>query len=622
MEDERVSLIMQDKKAYRPVFPLKGKKDKIPEDWEVVGFDTEYNDSENFYTYQLWHSDEQNSFLTPPGKLELEEIVEEAHIISGGNKILIASYFNMAELHTFATDFWKTKYEYYQVHPKSMFHIKGTYNGIQFLFYDLWHFFASGGSSGLKQVAKDFGYEKLDYDTTTVHRENLSDPKFKQYAMVDAKLCKQIFLDMERSANEHFNVSMFIRGTGASLAMASYQLNYLKRELPPPDNKIRRLALKCNWAARVEAGYVGHQDTMYEHDAEAFYPNSVLQFDGFPISTDWKDGIPDDFQGEGFATIEFEYPKDEDWPSLPVWGGDSLLFPLSGITNCTLGEIRLAITRGMKIKTFYSGYYYTKGSENSFITFMRDAVELKNIAKYTKNKSQEIMAKLMCNSVIGKQIQNRGGMNWEKFNKWAETIDDSQMIEDVLAGKLEGGPIPNFKDALHIGGTFLPEWHTLILGKSREIIARTIYGTPLYPQIYDVSTDALIIPNDYIGPNTKIPFKIKHAKVQGRIIRGKQYVFHNDTEILKCAHHAMHMSQFEAGYRILFADHHAKEAYTTNRFGTLKEATTHTGSYGIMRERAMSIQYRPEPKRRIAGDGYTHPWQTMSDYQNLRANYK
>lgn len=613
MDQKRIEQILKDANAIRTgLSPLKGEdEEEHSRGWEIVGLDTEFNTRELYtISYQLYYNEESYAIIPGPNQLTLRDIADRAYQLSGAKskRICIPAFYNTAELSQLAIPFWKEKnVSFYKVHPSGLFHVEGETENYHFLFYDLWHFFASYENSSLHRVAEDFGLTKLEYDVSDLSLENLNDPTFRAYAIHDARLSKQIFVKLDETYHKVNKVSILARPTPANAAQTSFKLNYLKKEVKAPHRFIRRLAMRANWAGRVECGFVGHNDNVHEHDADSLYPRSVLLLPDLPSASDWELRIPSYFDGiEGFIEAQFEFPEDEEWPCLPVFEQGRLLFPLSGYTSCTIGEFRAALSRGVKSR-IKSCVFYTKGEHDEYHRFIQDNITLKETEGST-NKAIRAVAKLNMNSSIGKFIQNKGGMDYAEAAKFISEHPDLEewMVPLVYANLLRANGF-DFNESVRLGSSFYPEWHTLILGKAREVMAWAIYNAEQYPKILMISTDSLHVRSENLG-DTKILFNHKLGPAEFISIRSRLHMARDGEKLLKVAHHGMPVSAKKAAEIILAA--HGKDVIELERRGklTLREAVITGRPFGSDKlDPDYKVSLKPDNKRRVGDDGWTHP---------------
>jgi hypothetical protein len=625
LDTKRIEKILAEKYSiHASLRPLKGSEDKkTSEGWSILGFDTEYNTrTDTNISYQLYADEKHYALMPGPKKLSLGDIVKKGFELCSrrGNgyrgRLLFVSYFNTAEYSQLALPFWEEEgVNFHQVHPSGIFHINGSrrydlsngdFVNVEFSFFDLWHFFASSSDSRLYSIAEKFGLKKLEYDVTNLSLVNLDDPLFRDYAINDAKLCVEIFNKLDEVYRRVNSVSIISRPTPANAAQASFKLNYLKNEVKAPNKYIRKLALRTDWAGRVECGFVGSIANVHEFDADSLYPRATLLLPGLPNPKDWTIGVPNSVDKiEGFIEFDFEFPVDEEWPCLPVYNNGRLYFPLKGTTSCTIGELRVAASRGVRIGKIRGCCYYLEGRHKEFHDFITDQLTLKESAG--SNEALRAVAKLNSNSGIGKFVQNKGGMDYESALKYIE----EQHIPSYLAPLLLANALRyeghNFRQDVRIGASFYPEWHSLILGKAREVMANAIFDSPVYPKIIMVSTDSLHVCEPEMG-YTMVRFNHKLGPCFFKAIRGRVHISTDQSgKVLKLAKHGMPIPNNEAADMILTATGTEEHEVQVQGIKTMRESILAGTYFGAPKTRSLKISMKPDGKRRLDDSGWSHP---------------
>lgn len=613
MDDERIQKLLKDRGLFSRGL-RKTTNDDTKGQWVVAGFDTEFAQDGTTISYQLDVEQKANRLIRGPGKRSIRDICDAFQQLSikacgdKPEKVVVAAYYNTAELSQFSRPFWEEPgVTFYQVHPNGLYHVEIEHKETFFLFYDLWHFFASMKNSSLYAIAEKFGEEKIEYDVTDLTLAALDDPEFVRYALNDARLCVSIFRKLDTTYLETNGVSITTRPTPANAAQASFKLNYLREDIAAPNTFVRRLALKANWAGRVECGYLGLAEGVHEFDADSLYPRSTLLLPGLPGPRDWKIGrLPSRLDEiEGFCEVEFEFPDYEEWPCLPVWTGTSLCFPLRGITRCTIGELRSALLRGVQYRQLGHAAFYERGSHEEFHKFLQDNIKFKE--ENDDDEAKRAVAKLNMNASIGKFIQNRGGMDYGEACKWAqENINKypSEILNLVFCG-LSGRDIPDFRQESRLGSSFYPEWHTLILGKAREVMANAIFNCPSYPKILMISTDSLHIKGSKMG-SSEVKFKHEYGPATFKSLRERVHASWVDGKLKKIAHHGIPMKDAEvlihAGGEVatIFLKVSGKK--------TIRESIMTSDVFAAKKTRNIAIDTMLHTnKRRVDGTGWTHP---------------
>jgi DNA polymerase type B, organellar and viral len=636
MNPKRVKAIHETRQNGKGITTLNGKQDdKDAEGWGIVGFDTEYNTDEDYtISYQLYATEEQNAFIPGPTKLTIRDIAKRARVLLPKHirKVLICSYYNTAEFSQTDDDFWNdSKLSIYPAHPSGILHIRGQEpdplnegQQFEFFYFDLWHWFASMKNSSLYRVSEMLGFEKREYDVTRLTLRNLNDPKFVEYATHDARLCVEIFNRLDSTFREINGVSIISRATPANAAQASFRRNYLKQDVERPKRPVRNLALRSNWGGRAECGYVGTASDIFEHDADSLYPRATLLLPNLPAAGQWKMGMPDDLERkEGFVDVEFIFDGEERWPCLPVYNQGSLIFPLKGRSCCTFSEIRSAFKReGFKIRHIYSSCWYQEGIHDEFHSFLADNIRLKE--QNNDNAAIRAVAKLNMNSAIGKFVQNRGGFDYNLVSSFLREHPNEQKLAALYYG---GQVLPDiewledhgreeiadwFNYPVRLGASFYPEWHTLILGKARSVVADAIYDNDSYPDILTISTDAIHIPTSKL-PRTTVPFKLEHGPdlFMGFNFRRHLSLDPETFTVRGIAHHGMPMSSRDAAAMMAMSNHDERIRVIVRGMTTAREAIKTGKRFGESKTREMTIDFKPDSKRRLSDSGWTYPWNSI-----------
>ncbi len=616
--------------------PIRGRRSArgtFPsEDWAIVGYDSEYNATLNLpICSQLWCEGRGELY---PGGFTLTQIALRGHLLAEHRRrVLLATYFSPAELSQLLSPFWlEPDVEIRQVHPNGVYNVQGDvfcedcHHKFRYLVYDVWHFCVDyPGGSSLRNVARALGLsDKLTYDVTDLRLAALKDPQFRAYAIHDAELSAQVYRRVSEAYEGLEKISVIRYPTPASAAQAAFRCNYLRGPVAAPPMSVRALALRANWAGRVEAGYCGFQTGAHEHDADSLYPRSCLTLGGLPQGNQWYSGraIPADLSTAllpdglgGFADVTYAFPDDEEWPCLPVWTGTRLLFPSAGRSYCTLAELAVAIERGVRIEHVHEAAWYRQGARREFRDFLTRA--LKGKTESTDPVMRGVYKQLM-NSSIGKFIQNKGGMNYRNLATIVKlALDaDEDLVELWARRELHSSQHPELSDlpvsdTVRLGGSWCPEWHTLILGRARAALAQAVYASKSYPQVLMLSTDAIVGLSEIEPVVEGVPFPHKYGPADYRGIRGRFYgLFQPQTDHpVKVAHHAF---PGEPGYpaRLLLEWDPTKVNVAKDLAGyyTLGEALRGQGVYRSGKQRTVHLSLRPEPKRRMDGTGWTHPW--------------
>lgn len=296
-----------------------------------------------------------------------------------------------------------------------------------------------------------------------------------------------------------------------------------KKEIFDGDLNVRKYSLLAYHGARIETfcrGRFEDKELIY-YDVDSLYPSSsILQ--PLPLAdTKWikySKQNADKFldKAEGFVEVEFHYSPETFYPCLPVSGlRDGILyFPLSGITYCTIAELRMAIKLGLidyKIISGFGFYPTRREKDHPLVYYMNEILE--NKQQTQKGTLEYSIYKMLMNSLVGKFAQR------DKNNRTLGMVNKGGISRDAYK-KLD-----NYRKST-VGNLWYPEWASLILGKARALMSEFIsMGT------YFVSSDSVLLPKDLnincdsldelrsVGSNLRKEFHVDH----GVIIRARLY---------------------------------------------------------------------------------------------------
>jgi len=162
-----------------------------------------------------------------------------------------------------------------------------------------------------------------------------------------------------------------------------------------------------------------------------------------------------------------------------------MLYPLQGMSFCTVAEMRAAILFGAELVESHVFVFAPGESERNhdIAKYMRGLMAEK--ASYKKGQPEYEITKLLLNSLIGKLAER------EQPNFLLAFEREAAKYGFAGAGKILASAV-NLRDSLHglpkVGSLFMPEQASEILGKARAIMAEFVAKGA-----YLVSTDSVII---------------------------------------------------------------------------------------------------------------------------------
>lgn len=648
----------------------------------ILGFDTEYDaETQEILCYQLSDGvcslcqspicqDPKNPSHTVPyvaliereqdfSWSELAEWVQMCmktwgYSLRDYSQILLVSHFSTAEL-SHLQDFWEEA-QVRRVSAAQVYNASYRINQRQRLVVmDNYHFWNVGnnGNASLEAVAEKFGEQKVklpeDLPINKTKRAYLSDGRFRQYAIWDAVACARVFYKFRERLWNDFQIDVVQYPTSASLAMAVYRRHFLLESLSAPEPRVRRQAWRSLWGGRAEAYRQGDFYGAYSlRDVTSLYPSSERILNILPRPADWIErNEPQTWRG--LCRVKFEFPETVKYPCLPICHDKKLIFPLSGVSDCTLDEARIALHLGAKME-FLSVWEYDTGDDSltRFMThFAREKARYEEEGYYEGDEWRTCdhagscecdmrdavgreLSKLMMNSLIGKLSQNKGDVDIEDMKTFAAKIDVP----------LQVAISPNFvhpdkpRSQFRIGGHVMPEWSALILGKARAIMAALLneVGESLI-----CSTDSMLVA-DELNPlvdaamerqgvilTNKNKGKITHRV---RIVRNRVYAaITKENKIVFGASHAIHIGSRKRGCvkceqgECNEASHNAlkfilsdEENYTKIKRNGLKTAIRTGEKFFAESPAQMTFSRLWDNKRRLLPDGSSVAWHSIDEY--------
>jgi hypothetical protein len=456
--------------------------------------------------------------------------------------------------------------------------------------------------TGLKVIGEAVGLEKLELTKDEI--ENMAelrrrDPaRFDAYAARDAEIALVAFERLRADMLFSWGVDPLVYRTIAGLALAVFRFGFLG-ELAPvrwraerrgrktvhvvENVELRMLALRSYWGGRNEAYVRGlHRGRVADLDVVSMYPFAAILQPLPNERTVWQHGngsAPPSEPGlttvEGFACVDFAFPKECQYPCLPSVqpGHEKLYFPLRGRSYCTIAEIRAAVALGAHV-TFRHWWVFTPGDaerEHDVARYMRHFLRMK--AESKPGTLPYVTNKLLLNSLIGKlaeRVKNDITTRVERLGRQQGVKGLAALLAShpTVRGALKGTP--------RTGSAFAPEWAALILGRARAIMASIVADAGALL----VSTDGIVAPAHVVldescegvralrsvGSNLECKGEGDGLWVgRERLYAVLRTASTGNWEIAKLARHGMPGSDAEAGEDILASIRDGAEATKVRR---------------------------------------------------------
>lgn len=258
-----------------------------------------------------------------------------------------------------------------------------------------------------------------NFDVETKKQEGFDSSKItrltKEVISYNRDDCIALFQCIEKYLSNPLIKKSGMKITTASQALAIYKKIYQTTEIPRLGIKEDDYARRSYFGGRTEIFkpvFQSKKETLKNYDINSLYP-FVMRDNDFPLCLDYE---TNSFEKDqlGIYEITIKSPDDIYIPVLGVkadcGNGLKYIFPKGVIRGYFCSpEINLALKEGYKILKVHSGKVYKNGGK-IFKTFVNDLYEKRLEAKRDKKGADEIIYKLMMNSLYG-----RFGMNvWDK----------------------------------------------------------------------------------------------------------------------------------------------------------------------------------------------------------------
>ena len=336
---------------------------------------------------------------------------------------------------------------------------------------------APEGKKSLAEVGKLVGFEKIkladDPATELIFKRNMKIVRennwdlFKRYALADAEICVKylnVLTEKYRSLTGEKIIPSTLSSIGIRLLIDGWN-----SQLPPVNVEqivgkesstetiwndrtsqfntkkktvyIEELswfidfATECYHGGRNEQLWFGpsFEDEWSDYDLTGAYPTAMATI-GEP---DWKQIRPtrniDELTTEtfGFACVDFYFPENTRYPTLPVRTENGIVFPLSGRSYCSTPEIDVARQLGCRMTLKFALTIPQDAKKKVFFDFIKQS-----IANRTSSKTpiENAFWKEITNSSYGKTAQ--GLREKRVFNlkeKKSEKISESQISNPFYA---------------------------------------------------------------------------------------------------------------------------------------------------------------------------------------------
>jgi len=505
------------------------KRGRLLKDYIDVGFDTEFTAEPNSaerelisLQFSLGKGATSIYYINKREGIGSEELLDytlkflNEHGVEPRRHIYLISHFAIAELSK-VKDFYD-EYEGqrgFKVRPKVSEFNKAVrwekyFGEITLHIADLYGHM----KTSLEKIGESLGYEKLkveaegkDHAYWITHMNELLEKHrdlYEAYAVRDAEIAVEAWRRLHETYAP-LNLDCHLYTTYTSLAVAAFRRSMTrlpcktesekillkqrmkgdvwrehaaKRLVYSDDLNVRVMAALCYWGGNNQAfvrGYFEHIDASYYDFVSLYIIAGILQ----PLSdesTQYKEITLRDVKegAEGFVNVEFEFPRDERYPCVPVQENyfQKLMFPLRGVGYCTCSELRQALELNVKVNKFKGyGFYPDENEiEHDLKPFLLNMLKKKTLLDETgKKKSIEReIEKAKMVGIIGRLAYMRPSRTAEDVTR---LLHESSLKLGEFHEYGRKKALRELTERSEVGGTWHIEWASLILGKARSMAA-------------------------------------------------------------------------------------------------------------------------------------------------------
>jgi hypothetical protein len=391
--------------------------------------------------------------------------------------------------------------------------------------------------------------------------------------------------------------------SAASTSLATYRRSYQEWDLPMLGEHSDTLSRGGYCGGRCEVirpDFVGSfREPLHCYDVNSMYPYAMTQ----PQPVDLIDARPNEWENAesiGFVRAKVKVDESAHIPILPLKTDNKLLFPVGefeGVFSSV--ELRLADELGQlqSIEELDSVYYLGR---TIFADYVRELYQLRDKSRPDYDKSLDIIAKILLNSLYGKF-----GSNEER-----EAIHIRPTMDTIVKlGLLPmSSPVTSdaFVEKVSVDADYmLPHIAAWVTSLSRTWLGRglnRVGEAAFYCDTDSIYTTACVEP---IGTSLG-QWKDEYAKdpiVEAHFVAPKVYWYRHASGTV--TNRAKGFSRFGERLETDTAARLAKgQAIEVSSFS--KTRTVINGKFGL--QRRMKRIYMKETKRKHNEDGSTKPW--------------
>jgi hypothetical protein len=322
---------------------------------------------------------------------------------------------------------------------------------------------------------------------------------FKRYALTDAEICVRYMekvIDQYKAVTGNFKVPITLTGIGVDLLLKSWSDEGLDPLLMLGKERVKQsyyskpkgryiykttdveiacvhreivFVTECYHGGRNEQFWFGpgFKDDWSDFDLSSAYP-TAMSLIGLPDWFNIHDSKNlDDYGPEtlGFVEVEFEFPGDTRYPTLPVRTDNGLIFPLKGLSCCAAPELFVARKLGATLTIKHGVIVPTDSGTRIFGNFIKDCI----------NKRMNAGSKTL-EGLFWKEISN------STYGKTAQGLHEKRVYD---MRDREGKSLPPSK----ITNAFYASYITSF---TRAVLGEIMNSVPINRMVFSCTTDGFI----------------------------------------------------------------------------------------------------------------------------------
>lgn len=396
---------------------------------------------------------------------------------------------------------------------------------------------APANARSLAEVGEIVGLPKIslanDPESELRIKENMATflkddwPKFQEYAIRDAEVCVRFAEQLIAESNhlfDDFSLPITLTSYGTKLVLEDWEergwnrdtilgreslpeKRYIKKRNRYHKAKVRPLldvvhhheafAIECFHGGRNEQFHFGpaHHGDWKDIDLSSAY-TTAMSLIGLP---EWDKIKPlDTLEGVqptdlSLFLVEFEFPEDVRYPTLPIRTDNGIIFPRKGRAHCCAPEIVLAQQLGAKLELISAVTVPTNRDVPIFGSFIQKCITKRG--EFAKGSFHNLFWKEVGNSTYGKTAQGL-----KKRRVYDLRADDmAELPQSALTQ---------------------PFFAAFITSFTRAVLGEVINALPNSTTVFSVTTDGFLTDadNDQIAQSITGPLARQFSKARHTLV--------------------------------------------------------------------------------------------------------